>query len=302
MRNVSVYFRAHQHAYREAYRYLKAGWVGSVITLLVIAVALALPWGLLLASRYANTLFNQWTHQAQIVLYLQASAPPAAIHDLKEKLQHHSAVASVNYISPEMGLAQLARREGFKEVVLQLEQNPLPPVLEIEPRADLSPQALNSLIQQLHRLPLVDQNQINVNSIQQLYTVLATAKRFIYTLACLFGLAVVLIIGNTLRLILMHRMEEVRVMKLVGASLAYTRRPYLYIGSLLGLLGGGLAWSVVFGFFSYLDTPLRQLNSATNSLLTSLQPGFIDSFFFLTVCVGLGWLGAMMVAQYSLRS
>lgn len=301
MNNFSLYLRAHRHAYHEALRYLKAGWFGSLVTILVIAVALALPWGLLLASRYANTLFTQWNHQAQIILYLQPGASSKAIFDLKTKLQNHPSVASVNYISPEMGLAQLERREGFKDVITYLDQNPLPPVLEIEPRPDLSPQAIDALAQQLHQLPLVAQDQINVSSVKQLYAVLATAKRFIYTLAMLLSTAVLLIIGNTLRLIIMQRAEEIHVMKLVGASLAYTRRPYLYIGFLLGAVGGLLAWSIVYGFLSYLDMPLQQINGISQPLAISIKPTLTMTLLFFLTCISLGWLGAMTAAQRHLR-
>lgn len=297
MSNLTLYFRAHRYAYQEALRYLKAGWFGSVITLLVIAVALALPWGLLLVSRYAHTVFEQWNHQAQIVLYLQPNLPQKVIYDLKTKLQANPQIANVNYISPEMGLAQLERREGFKDVVAQLDQNPLPPVLEIEPNANLSPVEIDSLAQQLQRLPLIEQNQINVNSIKQLYAVLEIAKRFIYTLAILLGIAVMLIIGNTLRLIILQRSEEINVMKLVGASMAYTRRPYLYIGFALGAVGGLFAWGITFGFFSYLTIPLQQLNPINQSIL----PTVLDSFLFLTTCSLLGWLGAMVAAQKHLK-
>lgn len=298
---LAVYFRAHRYAYQEALRYLKAGWFGSAMTVLVIAVALALPWGLLLAARYANTQFEQWNHQAQIVLYLQPNLPQKAIYDLKTKLQANPHIAAVNYISPDMGLAQLERREGFKEVVAQLDQNPLPPVLEVEPTPDLSPKEIDALALQLQHLPLIEQNQVNVNAVKQVYALLAVAKRFIYTLAFLLATAVMLIIGNTLRLIILQRREEIQVMKLVGASQAYTRRPYLYIGLVLGVVGGVLAWGMTFGFFTYLDTPLRQLSSLEQASTASMLPTVLETALFLTACSLLGWLGAMVAAQRHLK-
>ncbi len=297
MSNLSLYFRAHRYAYREACRYLKAGWLGTFITLLVISIALALPWGLLLASRYANALFDEWNHRAQIVLYLQPDLSVQSIEGLKKKLQANAEVVSVNYISPEAGLAQLERREGFKEVVNQLEQNPLPPVLEIELNPDLSPAEIDALAQQLRQLPLIDQDQLNVSAIKQLYALLETAKRFIFTLSLLLGAAVMLIVGNTLRLIILQRTEEIHVMRLIGASLAYARRPYLYIGLVLGGLGGLFAWGLIYTVFSYLNRPLQQLNMS----MVALLPTFAESFLFLVVCSLLGWLGAMLAAQKHLR-
>ncbi|EKD74431.1 MAG: hypothetical protein ACD_44C00453G0009 [uncultured bacterium] len=301
MKEIPFYLRAHRYASRQAFRYLRSGWLGSLITLWVIAITLSLPWGLLLISRYAHTIFDQWNHQAQIVLYLKPNLSQKIIYDLKTKLETNSKISAVNYISPEMGLARLERREGFKEAIAQLDENPLPPVLEIEPNSNLSPQEIEVLAEQLRQIPVIDQDQLNINSVKQLYTVLTIAKRFIATLAILLSAAVMLIVGNTLRLIILERTEEIHVMKLVGASQAYTRRPYLYIGLILGIFGGVLAWSLTFLFFSYLDFSLKQLNHFNIESVPALQANFFESFLFLSSCAFLGWFAAMVASQRYLK-
>lgn len=297
MSKFSPYLQAHRYAYEQAIRYLRKGWLGSVVTLLVIAIALALPFSLLLISRYANEVFAQWGHQAQIVLYLQPNVDTKTVQAMKSKLEHYRTIAAVKYISPEEGLQQLAQREGFKEVVEQLDNNPLPAVLEVEPKADLSAAQIDELTKQLRQLPLIDQNYVNTNSVKQLYSVLTTAKRFIFSLAILLGASVMLIVGNTLRLIILQRSEEIQVMRLVGASEQYTRRPYLYIGLLLGMLGGVAAWTVTFALFSYLNVPLQQLQGMNSLVTFSLRPGFGESVVFFIICMLLGWSGALVAAK-----
>lgn len=302
MNKFSAVIQGHQYAYGQALRYLRKAWLGAVMTLLVIAIALSLPFSLLLISRYANQVFAELGQHAQIVLYLQPGVDAKTVEAMKTKLSHYRSISAVRYISPEAGLKQLAARQGFKEVLEELDENPLPGVLEIQPLPDLNPKEIDELAKSLKELPWVDQNYVNTASVKEVLTVLAVVKRFIVALAFLLGISVMLIVGNTLRLIILQHTEEIQVMRLVGASQAYTRRPYLYMGVLLGALGGLVAWLMTFSLFSYLNAPLSALQGMYEVMLFSIKPGFFESVLFLLTCVFLAWASAMIAAKRFCRA
>ena len=161
---------------------------------------------------------------------------------MQANLSKNKNIASVVYISPEEGLKQFAQTDALREAIATLDKNPLPGVMVITPIDNQTPDQLNTLFTNLKEIPLVDIGQLDLTWLRRLYDIIIIGKRLAYLLSIIFGLGVTLIIGNTIRLIMQSKRDEINVMKLVGATKSFIRRPLLYRGTLYGILGGIISW------------------------------------------------------------
>lgn len=256
-----------QHHAEEAVASLKrmrSAPLATIMTLLVIAIALALPLGLGKLLGDARTLVQGWSGNAQISLYLQKDLPDSSVSDLKEQLTERSDVARVELISPAQALAEFKADSGYGEAVDLLGSNPLPAVLVVYPNTG-DPTALDNERGELATLPGVASAEMDLAWVQKLSTILQVGNRLLLALAGALTAAVLLVVGNTIRLGIESRREEIVVIKLLGASDAFVRRPFLYMGLWSGLFGGIIALLAVALFLAWLSHPVNQLAELYNS-------------------------------------
>ena len=228
------------------------------MTLAVIGIALALPAGLhaLLANLQAVT--AGWQGEARLSLFLERSVPEARARALAAELRRRPDVRAVELITPEQALAEFRALSGFGEALDALDENPLPAVLAITPAED-DPEALAALAARLRALPEVELAQLDLEWVRRLHAILALARRGVAVVAALLAVAVLLVVGNTIRLEIQNRREEIVVAKLIGATDGYIRRPFLYSGLWHGLIGAALAWLLVEGALTLLRGPAARL-------------------------------------------
>lgn len=271
----------------------------NLATVLVIAIALALPAGLYLLVATVQQLAGNLDSVNRVTLYLHADTALDAIAALREKLQRHPAVAATAYVSPAEGLAQFKAQSGFGDVLELLDGNPLPPVILVTANASADPAALAA---EMGGWPEVDQARLDSQWLARVGAMAALGRRLALTLAAALALGVLLIVGNTIRLAIENRREEILVLKLVGGTDAFVRRPFLYLGFWYGLSGGVCAWLLVAAGRWWLQLPLDRLAALYQARWTIAPVGAMALLALAGVAAGLGIAGARLAASRQMRS
>lgn len=298
---VFAHWRAH-HAReaRNSLRRLATTPLSTLLTLLVVALALALPASLFSLLSDARQLAGHWDGQAQISVYLHADLPATAQQALVAQVGARHDVARARLVTPAQALDEFRRLSGYGDALSLLDSNPLPPVLVVQP-ADTAPASVRHLRDELAARPEVDAADIDLAWVQRLAAMLDLGQRLLTALAGALVATVLLVIGNTIRLDFESRKEEVRVLKLLGATDAFVRRPFLYAGLWTGLAGGLLACLAMAAFFAWLGGPVGELARLYNS---PFRLGGLSVATVLALLVGsalLGVLGAWLAAGRHLR-
>jgi cell division transport system permease protein len=277
--------------------------LASFLTLLVIALALALPAALKLFVTNAQAATGNFASAVDVSVYLKTDVPLAKAQQLAQAAQQRPDVATVTLISADKGLEDFRTYSGFGDALAALKENPLPHVLHVRPRAAASSAAgLDSLRRYFAAWPEVDLVQVDSEWVMRFNAILEVLQRLLMIAAVLLGIGVLAIIGNTIRLEIQARRAEIEVTKLVGGSNAFVRRPFLYTGVLYGLGGALLAWGILTVVVLVLRDSVATLARLYGSryLLEGLTPD--DIGVLLGVGLVLGWLGAWIAAARHLRS
>lgn len=276
--------------------------ISSLLTIAVLAVALSLPVGLEVLLQNAKFLSQNWDRGTQISLYLKMGATDKDAQSLVKQLQSSPSIAAVEYISPQGGLDTLQKSIDVSDILRQLKTNPLPAVIVLTPQASLtSPAAINALLEEVQQLPLVDNTRLDKLWVERLYYLLDLGRHCLLALFVLFGMGVILIVGNTIRLAMQNAHKEITVLKLIGATDAFVRRPFIYTGFYYGVLGSVLAWVIVTGALFWLNAPVRQLALSYASDFTLQGLPFIDIVILLGIGGALGLIGAWLAVGKHLR-
>lgn len=290
---LSHYLAQHQQACHDSFQRLWKQPFTNFFTIAVIGVALTLPATLFIILQNVQGLGSHWQHENQITLYLRVGATQQTVDEVKQSLIQRADIASVTYVSPEQGLQQFEKQTGFAELLSQLQGNPLPPVLLIIPASDVnSPLALNQLLNQLQALPQVDLAQLDMAWVKRLYAMINLLQRFVWVLGGLLSLAVLLIVGNTVRLAIHTRRREIEITKLVGATNGFIRRPFLYMGVIYGFFGALFAYLLVNILLLWLRIPVNYLASLYQSEFYVQGFHLLSTEILFIVSMTLGFLGA----------
>lgn len=300
---ILIYFSSHLQAIVASCGRLVRTPFASLMTLIVISIALAIPSTLFVLLQNVKQLSNNWHNGSQISLYLKADTTPEQTQTLLTQLSQQKNIATAKYISPQQGLAELQQQSDLQAAIAELNQNPLPGVILIEPAGDLKAAAdVDQLLQQLKNLPQVDIAQLDMQWIKRFYAILTLVKQGVYALGCLLGLGVLFIIGSTINAAMQRYRREIEVFKLVGATNAFVRRPFLYTGMLLGLLGSLLAWLLVGIFVHSLQTPVHTLASLYNSQFQLQDLNLATGSKLILIGLILGLMGAWLAVGKHLRN
>ena len=294
---LGVWFAHHLHSVVFSLgRALRKPWA-TALTVAVMALALALPLGLSIALDNLKVFAGSVQQSRDINLFLKPELDGATAQDLAASLRARVDVANVLLRTPEEGLAELRQNAGLDEAIDALGENPLPSLLIVTP-AGADDAALATA---LHALPQADLVQHDALWRQRLDAWLGFGARLVQVLSLLLGLGAVLVVGNTVRLDIQSRKEEIGVLQLLGATDGFIRRPFLYLGAWYGLAAGLLALVLLVAAQHYLSPPLAGLAASYGSRFV-LQ-GFNPMQAVLVVLgAGLvGWLGAGLVTGHYLR-
>lgn len=273
----------------------------SLLTILVIAITLALPAALQLSVKNARSISRGWDNALDFSLYLKESVSLADAERLTDIIAQRADVESVRLISADQALETFKLESGFGDALDHLAMNPLPHTLVVRPGVGNTEPMVMLLNEELANLPEADFVQVDTEWVQRFMAILEILQRAIGIGSILLGAAIVVIIGNTIRLDIQNRREEIEVTKLIGASNAFVRRPFLYTGLWYGL-GGGLAalGLVAYGLFA-LREPARRLAGLYGSSYEVLSLSLAESLAVVGIGIGLGLAGSWIAAARHMR-
>lgn len=272
------------------------------MTAAVIGIALSLPAALNLLLQNGQEVLQGWNSATQISLFLTQKTGEKSAKKLASTLRKMPEIATVEYISKESALAEFSKHSGFGEALDALEQNPLPAVLLITPEiSQQQPAQISALVERLSKRREVDIAQLDMEWVERLFALMAIGERGVLILSALLALAVLLVIGNTIRLAIQNRRDEIIITKLIGATDSFIRRPFLYTGFWYGLLGGLIALILVQLSLVLLADPVHAVATLYHS---SFQLQGIDAktlIALLSVGSFLGYLGSWIAVGRHLR-
>jgi len=268
--------------------------IGNILTTAVIGISLALPSSFFLLLENAKQVTSGWDGTVQFSVFLKPEIELDAAKALVSILTADNAIEKVILIDKQQALDEYKRLSGFAEILDQLDENPLPHLLLIKPATSLQadPNQLEPLFRQLSQLDAVDLVQYDRQWIKRLLVLLDIIKRVILILSTLLAMAVLLIVGNTIRLSIYNRKQEIEITKLFGASNAFIQRPFLYSGLWYGLFGSIIAWLLISASLLILKEPIHKLAALYNSPFSMVTPSFSHFMILLLIGIILGLGGS----------
>ena len=236
----------HRLSSRDSLMRLLRNPLGSLLTWLVIGIAMALPVGLSVALENVKAVSGNWESPAQISLFLRNEMSLEAAQQIQQRIAQRRDVASTRLVTRQEALQEFQQLSGFGDVLKNLDDNPLPNLILVTPEADdLNPESAALLQAHLQQESGVARAVLDMAWVQRLNALMQLSQRLVAVLGAILALGVLLVIGNTIRLAIENRREEILVVKLVGGSDAFVRRPFLYTGLWYGLGGALIAWFTV---------------------------------------------------------
>jgi cell division transport system permease protein len=297
---MNAWLTSHIQACGRALRRLRAQPLASVLSIVVIGIALALPLGLYLLFANVSTAAGRLNAEPRMNVFLALSASNEDAAALGSRLKAMPNAASVRFISREAALEELKRTSNLGDLLAGMETNPLPHAFAIVP-ASFAPEALEAMRREISALAKVEAVSVEFEWARKL----ARFSRFAQNLAILFALAlcaaVVFVTGNTIRLQMLTQKEEIVVARLIGATRRFVRRPFLYYGAIQGAVAGLLATILVVLLIAWIGQEASVLASSYGSGLTlvSLSPG--QSLSVILLGAFLGWLGSYVSVSLFLQ-
>ncbi len=272
--------------------------VASLMTWAVMGVALALPVALLLLLTSLQGVSAGWESSARVTAYMDLDASLEQTRKLASEIASDGRVAELELVDRDRALAEFRASSGLDDALDYLEENPLPHTLLITPEENArSASGVAALVTFIESMDRVERVQVDLGWLQRLNAMTDLLARAVWALAILLAVAVVLVIGNTVRLSIESRRDEILVAKLVGGTDGFVRRPFLYTGAWFGLGGGVVAWILLQLSLWWLSGPVERLAGLYRSDF-SLSGLSIDGALALIIAAMLlGWLGAWVAVK-----
>ena len=270
----------------------------SLMTIGVLGFSITLPSTLYVIVKNTEQISEQWQQASEISLFLEKGVSNADAQQLLKRLRLWPEISEVAYIPADKALEEFQLLSGFGDALNYLEENPLPAVVLVVPTSKhASPTAAGILLDKLRKEREVEIGKLDIEWLERLYALINIAKDLVTLLAVLLFFAVVLIIGNTIRLNILNKKDEIVVMKLVGATDAFIQRPFLYTGFWFGLLGGIMAWVTVLFILLWVDFSMDAFMEKYQVDFNITAMDLSTLLIMLMMSVGLGLAGSILSVQ-----
>ncbi len=276
--------------------------LSSFMTCMVIGIALALPTAMLTLLHNVQSLGGAWQGGIGYTLFLNREVSDAEGRALAERLRQWPEIAAVRYLDRDAARRDFEQLSGFREALEALGENPFPPVILASPTdAGLTPEAGEALRERLAAQAGVDIAQLDLQWVRRFQALVAIFERGVWAAGVLLGIAVLFVIGNTIRLEIGNHREEIEVTRLIGGTEGFIRRPFLYMGFWYGLVGGLIAGLLEELLILWLDAPVARLASLYGSDFRLHGMGLPALGLLLASGALLGWAGAWLAVGRHLR-
>jgi cell division transport system permease protein len=274
---------------------------GGLLSVVVIGVALSLPAGGYLALESLRSVGARMTLQPQLSLFLKPEAKRADADAVGAALRAEGRVARARFVPREQALKDLGAVQGMADILAALGRNPLPDAYVLEAK-DPSPPALEALARDLARIPNVARVEADSAWARRLGALAAILRSALWLLAGLLAIGLIAVTFNTIRLQILTQRDEIEVSRLIGATDAFIRRPFYYLGLLQGLAGGAIALAIVAAGLALLNREVGALSESYGSSFRFAFPGAGDALALLAFSGLIGWLGAYLSVSQQLRN
>ncbi len=277
--------------------------ISNILTTAVIGISLALPASFYLLLDNVRYVSSSWDGSVQITLFLQTDVDETRAAEFANTLSSNNNINETVLIKRADALAEYQKLSGFAEALNTLDENPLPNVVLVKPTLDSADEAeTEALIKELEAMPEVDTAQYDSRWLKRLLYLLDIVNRLIVILSTLLAIAVLLIIGNTIRLSIHNRRSEIEITKLFGGTDSFIQRPFLYSGLWYGVFGGIIAWLLITISMQMLHGPVKQLANLYASDFQLIGLGFGNSVILLASGIALGLIGSWIAVKRHLRA
>ncbi len=299
---IRSYFLRHAQNFFGAVGRLVRHPVANLMTVAVIGIALALPASLHILVVNGKALSGRWDSAVDISVYLQRDVTIKEARALAKELQARADVSGVDVITAQAALDEFRRLSGFGPALDALTENPLPVVLVVSPDSEhRDAESIVDLGGALDAMGETDIVQMDTQWVSRFHAMLDIIRRAVLLAAAILAAGVIIIVGNTIRLDIQNRRDEIEVTKLVGASDAFIRRPFLYSGFWYGLLGGIFAVALVTGSLGLLSQPVGKVAGLYGSEFRLIGLSLLEAVSVAGSGALLGWLGSWIAASRHMR-
>lgn len=296
---MNAWLSQHRAALALAFRRLLASPLNTLLSLLVIGIALTLPgFGYVMLDNLRE-LGQSASGVQQISLFMNLDASKKDVGEIESRLKQ-AATGKWRFVPKEAALKRMQANEGMAEIVASLPRNPLPDAFIVEP-TNAEPAALEILRKEIAGWPKVAHVQLDSAWVKRFDAFLKLGKLALWMLAGIFAAGLVAVTFNTIRLQVMAQAAEIEVARMIGATDVFIRRPFYYFGALQGALGGLLAALLVGGALRLLAGPVGDLAALYGGSFSLRAPGMIEIAALAGAGAILGWLGAQLSVSLSLR-
>lgn len=290
--------------FRQAVSSLGELWrspVWTLVTIAVLGISMTLPATLHVLVKNLQQVSSSYDQSFEISLFLKNDISETEIATLVTLLQADAEVAKVRLIDKAAAMAEFKQESGFGEAISFLDQNPLPDVLLVTPSQN-QPAAAEALLNKLEKERYVELAKLDISWLERLAAIMSLVQQVVYTIAALLLCGALLVIGNTIRLLIMDKKSEIEVMKLVGATDAFIQRPFLYTGVWLGVFGGFLAFLVIELMLFWLRGAIANVTQLYQSSFTLNVLTLQEFGLLMAIAVGLGWVGSYLAVRSHIRA
>lgn len=295
-----IWLNQHLHALQVALKRLRQQPIATLFSALVMALAASIPAGGYTVLTHIAELAGRANPQPHVTIFMTPSATEAEVASVAEKLKSDGRLESVRFVPKAEAMEQMSAA-GIGEVARSLGHNPLPDAFIVASK-NQDPTALQALKTDFSGWPKVEKVQLDEEWAKRLDALLAFGKRVLNLLSIFLGAALIAVVANTIRLQILNQREEIEVSSLIGASNSFVRRPFLYFGTLQGLLGGVLAILLVAAALYGLNASLADLGQLYGLKMQLLRPPWIPALMLVLGLVALSWLGALLAVSLYLRT
>lgn len=299
-----AWLRRHSYSFFSSLGVLVKHKVGTLMTVLVLGIAMFLPLGLYITLANLDGMNLRQDEWSAITVFFEAGTTQEEVNRVADELKQRFETDAVAIISPAQGMADFRDASGFGESLDMLEENPLPWVMQVSPHQGSTEEVeaqVGALTGFLESVDSIEVTQFDYKWLQRLGRMVELGQAAVTVLVLLFGLAVIVVVANTIRLDVASHAEEIEILALVGAGNAFVRQPFLYTGLWYGLMGGLLAVLLLGITMLYLGRPLGLLLETYGTIFNLRGLGIQQSLWVLSGGGFLGWLGAWISVQRYLR-
>ena len=300
--SVRTYFLRHAQVFFYSLGQLWRTPFAMLMTAAVIGIALALPTGMHVLLSNAQQLSGGWDGAAKVSLYLKQKTTEQQAQKLANKIRKRKEVSEVEYISSKKGLEEFKQRTGYDTALKALDDNPIPATLVVTPSLSFNDaEQIEALATELGKYKRVDLVQLDSEWVQRLFAIMDIISQGVVILGFMLSIGVLLVVGNTIRLAIQNRRDEIVIVKLIGGTDAFIRRPFLYTGFWYGFFGGLIALILVFLSLLLMSGPVENLAGLYQSQFDLHKMDFGTIITILLLSIGLGLGGSWIAVGRHLR-